>query len=504
MDTLTVLFFLSSGLFLGWSLGANDAANVFGTAVGSRMVKFTTAAFICSFFLIIGAVTGGIGAAHGLGELGAINALAGSFTAAFSAAITVFWMTQVGLPISTTQAIVGAIIGWNFFSGSLTDINALIKILGTWIACPILGAIFSAILYKIIVNLIQGRFHLLTLDLYTRLGLIVAGAFGSYALGANNIGNVMGVFVSASPFTDFKLGNVTISSIQQLFLLGAIAIAIGVYTYSKRVMMTVGNTLMPLTPVGAWVVVISHSLVLFLFSSTNLENFLLSLNLPTLPLIPVSSSQAVIGSVIGIGLLKGMSGIRRIKWNVLGNIAFGWLITPILAAIISFFLLFIMQNVFNQQVYEEVYFQLSPTVIKHIAQQGIPTYNLQKLDKEKIAKATKFRSLINQQIQLDTRQETIVINSAKIAPIYINSDLFNRLDPLYLSQEQIDSIHQLSGQIYQHQWQFNNALREISPAWEKKPDQRINKLFNKKLDEQFNYVSHLFHKPSYPAIPSKP
>ena len=45
---LTVLFFLTSGLMLGWSLGANDAANVFGTAVGTRMVRFGTAALVCS------------------------------------------------------------------------------------------------------------------------------------------------------------------------------------------------------------------------------------------------------------------------------------------------------------------------------------------------------------------------------------------------------------------------------------------------------------------------
>ena len=59
-----ILFFLSSGLFLGWSLGANDAANVFGTAVGARMIRFKTAAAVCSIFVIIGAVTGGAGASQ--------------------------------------------------------------------------------------------------------------------------------------------------------------------------------------------------------------------------------------------------------------------------------------------------------------------------------------------------------------------------------------------------------------------------------------------------------
>ena len=137
-----VLFFLTSGLFLGWSLGANDAANVFGTAVGCRMIRFTTAAWICSLFLVLGAVFSGAGAAHGLGKLGEVNALAGSFTVALAAAVTVAWMTRAGLPVSTTQAIVGGIVGWNLFAGAPTDLYALTRIVSTWIVCPILAPCF--------------------------------------------------------------------------------------------------------------------------------------------------------------------------------------------------------------------------------------------------------------------------------------------------------------------------------------------------------------------------
>ncbi len=64
---LSVLFFLTSGLFLGWALGANDAANVFGTAVGTRMIRFTTAAVICTVFVILGAVISGAGTTETLG-----------------------------------------------------------------------------------------------------------------------------------------------------------------------------------------------------------------------------------------------------------------------------------------------------------------------------------------------------------------------------------------------------------------------------------------------------
>ncbi|MCK5686341.1 inorganic phosphate transporter, partial [bacterium] len=328
-------FFLSSGIFLGWSLGANDASNVFGTAVGSRMIKFRTAAIYCSLFIILGAVISGAGASHTLGKLGSVNALAGAFVVAFAAAISVYLMTLAKFPVSTSQAIVGAIIGWNFFSGALTDSNALTKIVSTWILCPVLSALIAIFFYKLVVfTLSTFKIHMFRLDRYLRNGLLLAGIFGSYSLGANNIANVMGVFVPVSPFSEISIwGWLNFSAAQQLFFLGGLAIAVGVFTYSKRVMMTVGSGIMELSPVAAFVAVWSHSIVLFLFSSQSLEAFLKSHGLPSIPLVPVSSSQAIVGAVIGMGLLKGGRGI---KWKTVGGIASGWITTPIIAALVSF------------------------------------------------------------------------------------------------------------------------------------------------------------------------
>ncbi|MDA3814564.1 MAG: inorganic phosphate transporter [Candidatus Cloacimonetes bacterium] len=348
---LTIIFFLSSGLFLGWSLGANDAANIFGTAVGTKMIKFKTAALICSVFIIIGAVVSGAGASHTLGELGAVNQLAGAFIVALAAAITVLWMTKAGLPVSTSQAIVGAIIGWNFFSQTVTSISSLSKIVGTWIFSPLLSAIFAFLFFhiaKIIVE--RSKIHLLRLDSYTRIGLLIVGAFGSYSLGANNIGNVMGVFINSSPFQDITLaGLFHLSSIQQLFLLGGIAIAFGVFTYSKKVMMTVGSGIFKLSPVTAFVVVLASSITLFLFASQGLHNLLTSLHLPAIPLVPVSSSQAVVGAVMGISLAKGG---RNLNFKKLGQISMGWVATPVASAILAYIALFFMQNVFMQIVFK--------------------------------------------------------------------------------------------------------------------------------------------------------
>ena len=345
---ITLLFFLSSGLFLGWSLGANDAANVFGTAVGSRMVKFRLAAIIASLFVIIGAIVQGAGASETLGKLGSVSTLAAAFTVALSAALTVYWMTRLKLPVSTSQSIVGAIIGWNLFTNNPTDGHTLTKILTTWVSGPILGAIFAALLYLLVKKLLEHiRFHVFYRDLVIRWGLIIVGGFGAYSLGANNIANVMGVFTTSVHFPDINFGIFQLSGTQQLFAIGGIAIAIGIVTYSKRVMETVGNTLMPITPEAAIVVVLSQALVLFLFSSQALSDWLHSLGLPSIPLVPVSSSQVVIGSIIGIGLLKGGN---QIKYKVLGSIGTGWVATPIIAGLISFFLLFFIHNVFRQDV----------------------------------------------------------------------------------------------------------------------------------------------------------
>ncbi len=487
----TVLIFLTSGLFLGWSLGANDAANVFGTAVGTRMVRFTTAAIVGSIFVIIGAVLSGAGAAHTLGKLGSINALAGSFMAALAAALTVYWMTKLELPVSTSQAIVGAIIGWNLFSGSVTDTGALIKILSTWVACPILAALIAAPLYMLTSKVLKwSKLHLLRLDIYTRIALIVAGAFGSYSLGANNIANVMGVFVPASPFTDFTIaGTYTFTGIQQLFLLGAVAIAVGIFTYSKRVMMTVGDGLMPLSPVAAWVVVIAHSIVLTLFASVSLEHFLASHGLPTIPLVPVSSSQAVVGAVIGIGLLKGG---RSVRWRVLGNISVGWVTTPLISAVICFVALFFLQNVFNQTVYREVHFRLSPEVIERLVDNHVDARVLKQFENRDFTSASKLISALEKKMLLTGAQKKTIINTAERTDLYIDPDRLKTLKADWLDHEQIAAITRLSGQRYRYKWELANALAKLSPAWKLLPATLENKQVNSEIRAKLAFIFRLF------------
>jgi len=488
---VATLVFLSSGLFLGWSLGANDGANVFGTAVGTRMVRFRTAAFTCSVFVILGAVVSGAGASHTLSRLGSVNAIAGAFMVALAAGLAVYLMIKTGISVSTTQAIVGAIVGWNVFSGALTDPTTLITLVSTWVICPVLSGGIAALLYKLVaVFLRTGKLHLLTVDAYTRAGLILAGAFGAYSLGANNIANVMGVFVPVSPFTPFRVGEMwTVSSAQQLFLLGGLAIATGVFTYSRGVMMTVGRNLARLSPVAAFVVVVAQSVVLFLFASQGLEALLARAGLPTIPLVPVSSSQAVIGAIIGVGLTRGG---RDIRFRLLGSIALGWVLTPIIAGVICFVALFFLQNVFNQQVYKPQTFELSPAVISRIAADGVDTRPFADLAGRRFATARGLADVLAARADLSARELRRIADYAVVDRIEVDAKKLRTLEQATLSAEQIAAVRRLDGKSFRHRWMFAEALARESPSWRALPPSPVNHLANRALDEKRRLLYNLF------------
>ncbi|MGB8490650.1 MAG: inorganic phosphate transporter, partial [Bacteroidales bacterium] len=189
--------------------------------------------------------------------------------------------------------------------------------------------------------------HLVRFESYIRSSLLIAGAFGAYSLGANNIANVMGVFIPAFNLNSLDLGLFTLNSSQQLFLLGGIAIAAGIITYSDRVMEVVGGSIVELSSEAALVVVLAQALILFIFSSTGLSHFFVTLGLPAIPMVPISSTQVLIGSVIGIGLYKGA---RNINFRIVGEIAAGWLATPLCSGLLAFFSLFFVENIFRVNI----------------------------------------------------------------------------------------------------------------------------------------------------------
>lgn len=296
------MFSILGGVFLGWSLGANDASNVIGPAVTSRMLRFTTAAIMASLFVLMGALLqgrSGINTLSGLTQMTLHQAV----LASISAAITVTLMTIWRLPVSTSQAVVGAIIGVGFVNRNI-DMTGLGKVVTCWVGTPVGGAIMAVVVYRALAAVNNRmRPNLLESDALLRLGLVAAGSYGAFALGANNVANVTAVYVGAGHL-----------SMTEATVIGGLSIGLGILTFSKRVMVTVGSRLVRLDPFSALVVLLAEAITVHFYTFVG---------------VPVSTSQAVIGAVLGIGLLKG---IRTVSKRTMLSILSGWFLTPLIAA----------------------------------------------------------------------------------------------------------------------------------------------------------------------------
>jgi PiT family inorganic phosphate transporter len=301
----------------------------------------------------------------------------------------------------------------------------------------------------------------------------------------------MGVFVPVTPFTDFDLfGVATLTGVEQLFFIGGVAIAVGVYTYSRRVMETVGGSLLKLSPDAALIVVLAQAIVLFVFASKELETWLLSHGLPAFPLVPVSSSQAIIGGVIGIGLMKGA---RAIKFRVFGQIASGWVTTPVMACVITFFSLFFLQNVFNQQVSKKMVYLINEDLIAYSQQRGLYDPGLAELENRSFYNITRFKNVLEQNTTLNNDQIDSVASLARQERFYIDPDLLStRVHPEMLGTDQLDVLRALSKKTFNYRWEFLNALADRSAAWRLKPDVPMNAEYNRVLEQRREQILEIF------------
>jgi inorganic phosphate transporter, PiT family len=297
---------LAGGGYLGWTLGANDASNVFGTAVATRIIRLRTALILCSIMVVIGAALQGT---EGIETLSGIThqTVRTAVVASVAAAITGTVMTILSLPISTSQAVVGAILGIALATGN-AEYGGLIKVVLCWIGTPVGSMLIAMIAYKVMAFIFRHvPIGILTRDKILWTGLIVVGSYGSYALGANNVANTTGMFS----------GLIEGVSDRTLALVGGLSMAIGVLSYSKRVMFKVGSGIMLLDGFTAFVAVLSMSVTVHIFAMVG---------------APVSTSQGIVGAIMGIGVLRGT---HVIKFQALRSIAFGWLVTPLVSLILA-------------------------------------------------------------------------------------------------------------------------------------------------------------------------
>ena len=347
---------LAAGLFMGWSLGTNDAANAFGTAVATRVVKYRTAIIIIATMVMIGAALLGHNNIDKLSDLAASNEVISTETEVLEAekaglleemqlksalkafiifacaGLTVFIMSYLKFPVSANQSIVGAVIGWGLFHADYSNpeiygpnLTELAEFGSTWLLCPLGAAIISFILVFFVKKFLEERITgLQHYDKVIKIGYLIAGAYGAFSIGLNSSASVTAFYYDPTGMGANLLTNPRVAAI-----VGAAAIALGVLTFSKRVMMTVGSSIAEISQMDGFLVIIAMSLTIQLMGE--------------FMGIPVSTSQAVVGAVVGAGLVNG---VKTVHFGVFKNIAIAWVSSPTVAGLLAYLVALATQGFF--------------------------------------------------------------------------------------------------------------------------------------------------------------
>jgi PiT family inorganic phosphate transporter len=325
----------------------------------------------------------------------------GMISALFAAGTWLLIASLRGWPVSTTHTIVGAIVGFGIYALGFDKINwSVVGNIGlSWITSPLSSAIVAALFYYICKELIlkeNTKYRLLIINFFVFLAgfaialitvtkglknifkqqdliltfgdsafysaiaaLVFTGIFyifsrarlsntsGSqesqfaylmvftscavaFAHGSNDVANAIGPLAAIHQATNQILGNaVSPDTPLWILFLGAAGIVIGLATLGYRVMKTIGEKIVKLTPSKGFAAQLAAALTVVLASQLDM---------------PVSTTHTLVGAVIGIGLVEGISTINVKSVN---SIFLSWVITLPAGALLSIIFLEIFLNLFT-------------------------------------------------------------------------------------------------------------------------------------------------------------
>lgn len=303
------------GFYVGWNIGANDTANCIGTPVGSGLISYRKMVYIVAIFVILGAMLQSQNVMKTIGEGVVANPLnlIAVLTAMLSAGFFVTLATFFKVPVSTSQAIVGGVVGAALSMGNEVNIARVATIGEVWVISPPLTALMSFTLYHIFAFFLKRVKMVALWDKLLSYLVILSGAYVAFSLGANDVGN--------------SVGPLTVLGIDRfwLALLGGVALSVGVLTYGKRVTETIGKGITSLGPLSAVSAQTAAALAVHYFSLIG---------------IPVSTSQAIVGAVVGVGLVKG---VTTVSFGKISEVVVGWVATPTAAGLFAFGLYKVIQ-----------------------------------------------------------------------------------------------------------------------------------------------------------------
>jgi PiT family inorganic phosphate transporter len=406
MAEIILVLGLLAGIYMAWNIGANDIANGMASPVAAKAITLRQAVIIGGVLDFVGATFIGSHVTSTISK-DIIQAdlitdpnvmMIGLLSTLLAAAFWVFMATWRQLPVSTTHAIVGAMVGFGIAAGGMNAVkwSKIIPIIASWIISPIFAGVLTYLIFITIKSRILSSrenfisalrwtpvfsgatFFIVIVSLLTktplgdRLGIdmqvgmtgsmilavvlgfvtkfvmkktikkveeegveeifrrlqIFTACYVSLAHGANDVANAIGPVAGIY----FIYHNKTLIQTAEvpIFLLagGGLFIAIGVFTWGYRVIETVGNKITVLNNSRGFAVDFGTATSVLLASKMGL---------------PVSTTHAAVGSVIGVGLCGG---VGAVDFKVVWNIMLYWVITLPLSAIPTIIIYLILKWIF--------------------------------------------------------------------------------------------------------------------------------------------------------------
>ncbi|HUV83696.1 MAG TPA: inorganic phosphate transporter [archaeon] len=313
LTILTAIAF-AVAIFMGINIGGNNAAASMGAAYGAKARTKNQAVILIAVFAFLGAILSGGEVIKTLGH-GIVPGDSITVTAAIiaiaAAGISMFFANMIKVPISTSQAAVGAVAGIGFYVGILNT-QVLLMIISWWIVTPIVAFVLAYIMGKYLHPIIL--FWLVDHESEERIRniisilLTISGCYVAYSAGANNAANAVGPLVGAG-----------VMSAGTGAVLGGLAIGLGAILLGSRVLETVGNDITELCVVRA---VFVEFVAAFIVHSASIMG------------IPVSLGEIVTASIIGIGCAN--QGLVATKNDTVKRILTMWFVSPVIAGTMTF------------------------------------------------------------------------------------------------------------------------------------------------------------------------
>lgn len=397
VEPMEILWLIIAGLgafLVAWIDGANNAANSIGAPIGSGALKLRQALIFASIFEFIGGVIYGrfvsITLLRGIVDVRAIKPgglIVGMSVALVVTGILVTLITRMRIPMSISQSIVGGLLGFGLAVGGLNSIlwGEVSFIILAWAIVPFLGIAVGFLEYKLFNYLgryMRGQRALLAggslffITVFTAIFLYLAEKGNpvatAYALLAGLAGSVIStalyyVYVSrrmpgdevaarefvyktllisssatmafshgahdvsnpSGPLTGVLLtllnGEVPVGKVEipyPITVFSALGIATGILTWGYSVVETIGERITPLSVESAFVAQ---------FSASQLVLIVTRLGLPT------STTGAIIGSIAGVGLARGVSYVNlRLVAKIIGFWFLGAAVTALSTFLLSY------------------------------------------------------------------------------------------------------------------------------------------------------------------------